>query len=135
MSLTVNDILSSSGKYPERAKSPELTIELKANAENLCKRVNNLLNSIWRAKVSVSSGFRPAAVNASLPNAAKKSLHMQCKAVDISDPKGELKKAILEKPSVLEDYGLWMEDKDATPGWCHLDCGIRSPRSPRVFKP
>lgn len=135
MSLSIDDIITSSGKYPERAKSPELTIELKANAENLCKRVNNLLNAIWRAKIIVSSGFRPAAINASLPNAAKKSLHMQCKAVDIVDLKGELKNAILERPSVLEDYGLWMEDKDATPGWCHLDCGIRSPRSPKVFKP
>lgn len=135
MSITVDDILTSSGKYKDRAQSPELTTELRANADDLCKRVNNLLNAIWKAPVTVSSGFRTAAANSALPNAAKKSYHMLCKAVDLSDPQGKLKELILTKPEVLVDYGLWLEDPASTPGWCHLDSGVRSPRSPRVFKP
>jgi len=135
MSLSVQDLLTSSGKYPDRAQSPELTTELRANAEDLIKRVNNLLAAIWRADVKISSGFRTAAANGALANSAKKSYHMTCKACDISDPKGELKAAILANPQVLQDFGLWLESPEATPGWCHLDCGIRSPRTPRVFKP
>lgn len=135
MPITSDDLVTSSGKYPERANSPELTVELRANAEDLCKRVNNLLAVVWKSPVSVSSGFRTAAVNSSLPNAAKKSYHMLCKAVDLSDPEGKIKEAILAKPEVLSEYGLWLEDPASTVGWAHLDTGVRSPRTPKVFKP
>lgn len=135
MALTVKDIIDSSGKYPERAKSPELTLDVKTNIEDLVKRVNNLLNAIWKAPVKVSSGFRTSAVNSGIHNAAKKSLHMNGQAVDIFDPDGKLKALVLERPELLADFGLWMEDPAATPGWQHLDTGKRSPRSIRIFKP
>ena len=84
--ITVDDIITSSGRYPERAKSPELTNELKTNAAKLCDAVNNLLTELkWNKPVSISSGFRPSSVNANVKGAAKKSNHMLAKACDIVD--------------------------------------------------
>jgi hypothetical protein len=126
--------ITASGKYKDRLDSNELTKEVKDNAVLLLNKVNQLLKELGIDKASVSSGFRPSAVNAATKGAAKKSLHMIGKAVDIVDPKNELYDKIFARPDLLTKYKLWMEDKSATPTWAHLDDGDRPDRELRVFK-
>ncbi len=138
--ISLSDYLTTSGAYPEREKSSELTPELRKNAERLLKAVNSLLSEIDAKFAKVSSGFRPAVVNAGIGNAAKKSLHMQCLAVDILDDRSQsLGKKLAANPDLLRKYGLFLEDLDATKGkntnWAHLDLGTRADRPSRIFKP
>lgn len=138
--ITLQDLLTSKGRYPDRAKSPELTDELKANGEQLIKKVVALLTELGIKSVDISSGFRTAAANGATSNAAKKSLHMRCMAIDLLDDKDQsLGKLILSKPELLKKHGLWLEDLTATRGkntnWVHLDIGQRADRPIRVFKP
>lgn len=114
----------------------ELTPEIYNNVDDLLDKVNALLRDLeWPSPVYVSSGWRPAAVNASIPNSAKKSHHMIGKAIDIKDPKGELARAILNRPELLTKHSLWIEDPNFTKGWVHLDTGTRSKRPIQIFKP
>jgi hypothetical protein len=71
---------------------------------------------------SVSSGWRPPAVNAGTPNAAPNSKHMTGKAIDIYDPDGDLDNWLMtdKGTAALEAIGLWMEHPSATKGWTHL---------------
>jgi hypothetical protein len=143
--LTESDIVTSSGKYPERQKSPELTQEVLSNIKTLANKINALLEHIkWSEEVVVSSGFRPSAINASVKGAAAKSSHTLGMAVDIVQPKNnnKLAKAIEEaqkKDRILTKLGLWMEDPTVTVGqntaWVHLDFKNRPDRPSRVFKP
>ena len=133
--LDLSDLITSSGKYPDRANHPELTPEVIANLEQLLKQVTALLNDLKVDHVEVSSGFRPSTVNANIPNAAKKSLHMIGKAVDLADPTNALDKLIESHPELLEKHGLWLESPLTTPSWAHLDIGIRSARKIRIFIP
>ena len=132
--INLNDYLTSSGKYKDRANSEECTKEVKDNAVILLNKVNQLLKELGIDNVVLSSGFRTSASNSATPNAAKKSLHMSGKAVDIADPKHEIAHKILARPDLLTKYVLWMEDIAATPGWCHLDNGVRPDRPLRIFK-
>lgn len=116
-------------QYPE-----EYTLDIKTNAEALVLRVNNLLKDLNWGEVKVTSGWRPLAVNLK-SSGAKRSLHMVGQAVDLGDADGSLKKAILDKPYLLLDYGLWLENPKNCPGWAHLDSGIRPSRLIRVFNP
>ncbi len=133
--LTVEDVITSSGKYPERANSPELTDEVRANIVDLLARVNPCLAECGIEKVKVSSGFRPSAVNAAIPTAAKKSAHLTGKAVDLEDPEGKLKQVVGAKPGFLRKHGLMMEDPTACKTWMHLDTVARADRPSRTFKP
>ena len=136
--LTLKDYLTASGSYPDREKHPEVN---KVNAERLITAVNAFLKDIGHvAPVTVSSGFRPAAVNSGIANAAKKSLHMECLAIDMLDDKNQtLAKLCASKPEVMRKYGLFLEDPASTIGksqnWTHLDLGTRADRPSRVFKP
>lgn len=133
--INLEDYISASGKYPERLNSEELTKAIKDNAVVLLNKVNQLLQELSITNVKVSSGFRPAAVNAKVKGAAKKSLHMSGRAVDIYDPEHTLIRKILANPDILKKYDLWMEDPSCTPTWCHLDNSTRTERPLRVFKP
>jgi hypothetical protein len=122
-------------EYPD-----EWTEQTKDNALNLLKKVNALLNDLGVQKVKVSSGFRPSEINSGLPNSAKRSLHMFGMAVDIHDDKEQsLGKLIANRPDLLKKYNLWIEDLGSTQGknsnWTHLDCGNRTDRPSRCFKP
>lgn len=146
--ITLQDWITSSGRYPERAKSVELTSEVIANAEDLIKRVNNLLNIInWEDKITISSGFRPSGVNTNVAGAAKRSAHMIGKAMDIQQPKSNNKLGLLirkiqdnkGKAGVLGQAGLMMESLESTIGantsWTHLDTVARTERPSMEFKP
>ena len=94
--ITLEDYLTSSGKYPERAKHPECTDELKDKALNLITRVNAFLIDVGIQDAKVSSGFRPSSVNKGIKNASRKSNHMDGDALDLADPKGEIDKVCLK---------------------------------------
>lgn len=133
--IKLEDWITASGKYPERMNSDELTQEVKDAAIILLNKVNQLLKELNITEAKVSSGFRPSAVNNATPHAAKRSLHMTGKAVDIFSADGKLCQLVLTRPDLLHKYGLWMEDPNATPQWAHFDIGTRTDRSLRIFKP
>lgn len=135
--MNLKDYLTASGKYPNRENHKELTEELLRNADQFILGVNNFLKEVGidPTVIKISSGFRPSEVNANVKGSAKKSLHMQCLAVDIVDVSGELYKKATEKPEILRKYGFFVEDRSATPTWLHIDKGVRSDRPSRIFKP
>lgn len=115
----------------------EWTDEVEANAVELLRRVNALLEELGYANPVVSSGFRPAAVNAATAGSAKHSNHMMGLAIDIRDEADQpLANVLLNTLELLEKHELWMESPDNTKGkytpWVHLQSV--SPRSGnRVF--
>jgi hypothetical protein len=139
--ITLHDLLTSSGKYPNRALDPEATDDVVENGAILVSKVNALLKDLGSNASEISSGFRPSSVNSKTPNAAKKSLHMKGMAVDLADDKDQtLAKLIASKPELLKKHGLWLEHPDNTKGkatnWCHLDMSkTRTDRPVRIFKP
>jgi hypothetical protein len=130
------DVITSSGRYPDRANSLELDKVVRSNIKDLVDRVNALLVDLAIESASISSGFRPSSVNAKIKNAAKKSLHMIGRALDLVDRDGSIARRIQNDPSILKKHGLWLEDPEFTKGWCHLDTSItRLDRPIRIFKP
>jgi hypothetical protein len=131
--LTHDDILTSSGKFKERPKKWPPEHGTVANAIEMARRLNRL-GDYYERQLTVSSGYRPGAVNDQIPGAAKKSLHRTCAATDLVDPKGELAAFCLADLPMLAHLELWMEDPAFTKGWVHLQ--LYPPRSGnRVFKP
>lgn len=82
--------------------------------------------------MKVNSGYRPGHWNA-IAKGAVKSKHITCEAVDIDDPNKELYDWLLSDPNRLKDLGLWIEHRDDSPTWTHLQ--IVAPESGlRVFR-
>jgi hypothetical protein len=138
--LTAQDLLTSSNKYPERAKHKECTDEVKKNAQETTDAINGLLDELGIDKREYTSGFRPSDVNASIANAAKKSCHQRGLAGDLLDDMQQtLSHQIMARPDLLKKYKLWLEHPDNTRGknsnWTHLDRSTdRSDRAIRVFR-
>lgn len=115
--------------------------QAKHNAEVTLARVNAFLEELFPGReFTVSSGFRPAAINNKTVGSAKHSLHMMGLAIDIADHDGYLKAylnpEILEgQAELLREFDLFMEHRDSCPTWCHLDSGNRADRPSRVFRP
>lgn len=107
------------------------TLEIEANAQRLLTRVNALLAQYGKP-VTMSSGLRSAAHNATIKGAAKRSAHLTGEAIDLSDRNRDLARFCFSRLDLLVDLGLWMEDPRCTPTWVHLD--IRQ-RANRVFIP
>ena len=121
----------------DRLYPQELTPELAANARRMVERANALLQRAGLRR-AVNSGWRPAAINAAVKNAAKNSRHLHCLAIDIDDDDGALDAWCMAHPEVLEELGLWLEHPSATPRWCHLQIvqyGSWAPGKPRYFFP
>jgi hypothetical protein len=118
----------------ERTYGSELTPEYRANAARVLEAVNALLGEFGESR-KVTSGWRPAAVNAKTRNAAPKSKHMTCQAIDLADPEGDLDEWCMEDLGArIAKHGLYLEHPAATKGWCHLQ--IVPPKSGRrVFYP
>lgn len=115
----------------DRTHGHLLGSDLRANAARTVETANALLVLAKTAGVSlesnprtgsiVSSGWRPPDVNSATPGAAANSLHMQCLAIDLFDPDGDLDDWLLSvSTTVLKDLGLWMEHPAATKGWAHV---------------
>ena len=112
----------------------ELTPELRFNAACTVERANALLQRAGTATRIVNSGWRPRAVNATVPNASVRSRHITCQAIDLCDEGDGLDAWCMANLPVLAVLGLWLEHPSATPGWCHVQ--TVPPRSNRrVFYP
>lgn len=116
-----------------REKQYPLTPEMETNLAKLLVALNKF-RTIYGKPLIVTSGYRPAAINATIANAAKKSNHMVCLACDFADANGALDKYCMENLNVLEECGLWLENPESTPTWCHLQC-VPPKSGNRVFKP
>lgn len=133
--LTANDILTSSGRYPERAKAA--TDEVRANAAVLASKINLVCDELgYDGELDVTSGLRPEAVNAGVPGSAKRSLHIKAMACDFkSQGLGLAVRAHPNGAEILRKHRLFMEALESTPTWTHIDQGSRADRPNREFKP
>lgn len=115
-----------------RDKQDPLTPEMHADMEKMLIAAN-LLRDVYGKPLVVSSGYRPAAVNAATPGAAKKSNHMLCRAIDFEDKDRKLTNWLVSNIAFLESAGLWMESPLDTPTWAHVQ--IVPPASgKRIFR-
>lgn len=137
--ITLDDVLTTSGKHPERPRQWPPSAELLANGEALAHAVTLLLTAFGRSR-SLTSGYRPPVVNASTPGAAAHSLHELCEAGDIADNDRALARFVVVNVPLLERIGLWCEDprytwKKLADGtivfWLHVQ--LRPPPSGRRF--
>jgi hypothetical protein len=119
----------------------EITPRTRSNAMLTVECANRLLEEYEKATSdatprNVNSGWRPAAINASTPKAAKRSKHMTGEAIDLSDDDGSLDAWCVSPAGLLAlaSCGLWLEHPDATPRWCHTQT-IPPKSGRRVFHP
>ncbi len=127
MAITAAEVLMG------RDKLAPLTREQKENLQDLLVALNKF-RVAYGKPMQVSSGYRPPAINAATPGAAKYSHHMMLLACDFRDADESLDKWCLSHLDVLEKCGLYLEHPDATKGWCHLQ--VIPPKSgKRVFRP
>ena len=117
----------------DKKYASELTQQMRDDAQRTVDLANAVLQEFGESR-SVNSGWRPAAINAGVPGAAKKSKHMLCQAIDLNDDDGDLDQWCLANIDILERIGVWLEHPNSTPRWCHLQ--ILPPASGRrVFHP
>lgn len=110
-------------KYPP-------TDEMIKNYNTLIPLVNQLLEIFFidnkdAPRRNVTSGYRPAEINATIPGAAKKSNHMKCAAVDLGDSDKLLGEWCVKNIDKLKQIGLYMESLSTThklkgKEWVHL---------------
>lgn len=132
--LTEEDILTSSGKYPLRKE--QATAEIRSNARIMAAKANMALDELgYTGPRTISSGFRPAIVNAAV-GGAKKSLHMQGLAIDfVGQEIGKLVRSRADGPEILRKHSIFMEALESTSTWVHWDLGKRADRPSREFRP
>jgi hypothetical protein len=134
--VSMEALLTTSGKYLDRANSSELTPEVLEGAQAFLVKLNGFLAELGITQVQLSSGFRPSTVNAGIANASPRSMHQLARAVDIIDQSGFIDSLIQSRPDLLKKYGLWLEHPEATPGWSHIDdSDRRRDRDIRIFRP
>lgn len=131
--MTVDDILTSSGNYPERVATWPPTVAIVGNATVLSERITRVLFAFGTAR-KLSSGYRPDEVNEATPGAAKNSHHKVGEAGDVEDHDGTLGSWCLDNLGTLEQNQLWIEDPEYTPGWVHFQI-VPPPSGRRVFIP
>lgn len=152
--MTPFDILTSSGKHPERPVIWPPSDTILTNAIELSLRISQLLldfvvSTRITKEPAVVSGYRPKDVNEKVQNAAPNSNHMRCMAADIEDEDGSFASFCTSKLDVLERIALWMEDPTYTRtikpgeskklplgqhGWVHLQ-SVPPKSGHRVFIP
>jgi hypothetical protein len=127
--ISKNEVLMGRDKtYPQ-----DYTKEISDNIDKMLI-VLNKIRSAYGKPMTVSSGWRPAAVNSKLANAGKKSNHMLGLACDFKDADGQLKDWVIANLKLMADLGVYIEDFNYTKGWVHFQ--IVPPKSKkRVFIP
>ena len=128
-------------KGRDKQYASDLTPEIQQNAVELLRRTNRLLEMFLAANPTshargCNSGWRPAAINSSVKNAAPRSNHMLGLACDIEDDDESLDKWLMtaEGQKALEICQLWMEHPQATPRWSHVQ-SVAPKSGRRVFIP
>jgi len=140
--ISLSDYLTD---FPERYPD-QFSKEIKENAIILLNKVNKLVTLVrkpFNFSWSVTSGWRPAAYNASIGGSLR-SRHITGEAIDLHDPDFWLQRHLtIENPDLLRVCDLAMEDPaycmyenadKSRGGWVHLQSVL--PRSGnRVFIP
>lgn len=128
MKFTVAELLKAgSHKWAEK----DVDAVTLRNLDDLCRKVNALG---YQPPMRASSCLRSLADQKRINPSAMGSSHLYGCAVDIADPKGELKKWLETRYGELVNCGLYMENPKATPTWVHLQ--TYAPRSmSRIFNP
>ncbi len=117
----------------EKQFKADYTKEVDNNLNILLEKIN-VVRAAYAKPMVVSSGWRPPSINDMTANAAKASKHMSGLAVDILDKDKSLWAWVLQNLKLMQDLGLYLEDKRHTPDWVHF--GVGAPRSgKRIFKP
>ncbi len=139
--LSVDDILTSSGKYPDRVVA--VTMPVRVNAQALTEKINKLLTSFGKDR-AVNSGFRTMAANTQAEGSPT-SWHLTGHAVDLEDQDGDLAMYCLCERALLEHFGLYLEDprwtrkvKKPDGSWTHRWVHLQTKSPPsgnRVFRP
>lgn len=128
MNFTLKELLQAGS---HKWKESEIDLVTKRNLEDLILKVNTLG---YEPPMLASSCLRSLADQKRINPSAMGSSHLYGCAVDISDPKGELKAWCLAHESKLVECGLWMEHPDYTETWCHLST-LRPKSGNRFFIP
>ena len=108
MTITAQDILTTQGKFPDRAKGIKPDSEIYKNATDLAERLSRLEVSLGKLPFVMSSGYRTAQANSAAGGAAN-SHHLSGRAADFVDNDGELALFCLCNEDLLVHFGLWFE--------------------------
>lgn len=131
--ITIDRAITSDGKYPDRASSTELTLEVRTNLGKTVEAVNKLLADLKVTSVVINSGFRTVKANVAA-GGSRFSAHCQGLALDLQDKNGDLYRLCSVNIPLMKKHGLYMESNPPTIGWLHLT--IRRPASGNtIFKP
>lgn len=129
MAISKNELLKGRDfQYPH-----DYTVEISENLDKLLVPMNAIRKAYGKSML-VSSGWRPPSVNAATPGAAKKSKHMLGLACDITDSDGSLWKWVIENLALLQQLGIYLEDRRWTPNWVHFQLGPPG-SGKRIFVP
>lgn len=115
--ITPEDVLTSSGRHPERL--PWVSPAVEQNAAVTARCVSALLLLFGQSR-RLTSGFRDIDSNRKLKNASPWSKHLTGQAADIDDLHGDLKKWVAAHPDAVANCGLWCEPLHMTPTWLHV---------------
>ena len=128
MKFTVKELLNAGSHKWKESEVDAITLR---NLDDLCRKVNALG---YQPPMRASSCLRSIKDQQRVNPSAMGSSHLYGSAVDIADPKGELKKWLETRWGELVNCGLYMEDPKSTPTWVHLQ--TYAPKSMnRIFKP
>ena len=117
----------------DKTYASEYTQEISDNLDLLLSKINEIRKAYGKPMI-VNSGWRPAAINANTPGAAKGSKHQVGLAVDVRDEDGKLFAWCLNNLELLQKLDLFLEDKRYTKNWTHF--GVGKPASgKRIFVP
>lgn len=128
MKFTLSEMLNC-GSY--KRKVSEIDPVIKRNAEDLRDKINALG---YEPAMYGSSFLRDIETQKRINPKAMGSAHLYGCALDIKDPDGKLAKWLKKNEKKLMECGLWMENPDYSPGWCHLQ-SIRPASGNRYFIP
>lgn len=111
----------------------DYTQQISDNLDMLLPLLNQI-RTAWAQPMIVDSGWRSPSENANTPGAAAHSKHMLGLAADIQDLDGSLWAWVLQNLALMQQLGIYMEDRRWTPTWVHF--GYGPPASgKRIFVP
>jgi hypothetical protein len=126
-------MITISDYFGAKIDDPDATPERVANAEELLRRVNALLDyaaleGVYEDWIDEDTGTQISGAKGgygdggfrlqSSKTGAPKSSHKMGQGVDVFDPHGKLDNWITDQ--ILEEFDLYREHPAATRGWCHL---------------
>lgn len=114
-------------------KKYSLSEEQAKNLEKLHSAINKIRTAYGKPML-VTSGVRSEEDQKRINPKAPKSNHLLGLACDIADKDGKLWNWLMVNLNLLEEAGLYLEHKSATPTWVHFQaCPPKSGK--RVFFP